>query len=203
MNQLIQFVLANQEYAPWLTFLLILLAGLNIPISIDVLLVVSAFLAATTIPEYTLPLYCSILLGCYFSAWIAYWVGRVFGIKLLNTRWFSKVLSPDRLKKVGVFYKKHGFLTLIIGRFIPFGVRNCLFMTAGMSKMPFSKFIFRDAVACSLWASLCFYAFYSLGLNYEKLLRQMKIMNIGLFLAFSVTLIGVFCYKRYKKNRVK
>ena len=203
MNQIIQFVLANQVYAPWLTFFLILLAGLNIPISIDVLLVLSAFLAATTIPEYTFPLFSSILLGCYFSAWIAYWLGRVFGIKLLNVRWFSKILSPDRLKKVGIFYKKHGFLTLIIGRFIPFGVRNCLFMTAGMSKMPFSRFILRDAVACSLWASLCFYAFYSLGLNYEKLLRQMKIMNLGLFLSFGVTLIGVFCYKRYKKNRKK
>ena len=203
MDQIIQFILAHQLYAPWLTFFLILLAGLNIPISIDVLLVLSAFLAATTIPEYTFSLYLSILLGSYFSAWIAYWIGRTFGIKLLNVRWFSKILPPNRLKKVGIFYENHGFLTLIIGRFIPFGVRNCLFMTAGMSKIPFTKFILRDALACSLWASLCFYAFYSLGLNYEKLLSQMKIVNLGLFLAFGVTLIGVFWYKRQKKTRVK
>lgn len=203
MDQLTEFILANRFYAPWLTFFLILLAGLNIPISIDVLLVLSAFLAATIIPEYTFTLYLTVLLGCCFSAWIAYWVGRIFGIKLLNVRWFSKILSPNRLKKVGIFYEKHGLLTLMIGRFIPFGVRNCLFMTAGMSKMPFGKFILRDGIACSFWASLSFYAFYSLGLNYEKLLNHMKTVNIGLFLAFCVTLIGVFWYKKHKKIRAK
>ena len=38
------------------------------------------------------------------------------------------------------FYKKYGALTLVIGRFIPFGVRNAIFLTSGISKMPFAKF---------------------------------------------------------------
>lgn len=202
MHQLAEFIIAHSGYAPWITFIFILLAGFNIPVSIDVIMVLSAFLAATTIPEYTFALYSSVLFGCYFSAWIAYWVGRKWGIKLLNVRWFSKILCHNKLKKVGAFYEKYGFFTLLLGRFIPFGVRNCLFMTTGMSKMHFGKFILRDAVACLVWTSVCFYAFYSLGMNYQLLLQRIKVINLFIFLAFGVTVIGLIWYKRHKKKRV-
>jgi membrane-associated protein len=202
MQSLIEFIINNSAYAPYLIFGVILLAGVNIPISIDVILVMSAFLAATTIPEYTIAIYLSVLFGCYFSAWIAYFIGRKFGVKLLKIRWFAKILSPHRLNRVKTFYEKHGFLTLLIGRFIPFGIRNCIFMTTGMSKMRFGKFIFRDAIACSIWASVCFYLFYTFGLNYQALLTKVKVVNLVIFLAFGVTGIGVIWYKKNKKNRL-
>ncbi len=90
MQPIIDFIVQHSSYAPWMTFILILLAGLNLPISLDAIIVLSAFLAATTIPEHTLPLYFSILIGAYFSAWVSYWVGRTVGTKLLKLRYFAK-----------------------------------------------------------------------------------------------------------------
>ena len=202
MEKIIEFIIANSSYAPWMTLGLVLLAGFNLPISIDVIMVLSAFLAATTIPEHTFPPYFSILFGTYFSAWIAYWVGRILGVKLLKFRWFAKIMPEKRLTKVGAFYDKHGFLTLLIGRFIPLGVRNCIFMTTGMSHSHFGKFILRDMVACFIWATTCFYTFYSLGLNYQVLMQRVKIINLVIFVAFSVTVIGFLWYKKRKKKRV-
>lgn len=201
MQQIVEFIVKNSAYAPWMTFGCILLAGFNIPLSIDVIMVLSAFLAATTIPEHTFSLYLSILLGAYFSAWIAYWVGRKVGVKLFKLKWFAKILHKDRLTRVGAFYDKHGFLTLLIGRFIPFGIRNCIFMTTGMSHSHFGKFAFRDMIACFVWVTTCYYAFYHLGLNYQMLLQRVKIINLVIFLAFSVTVIGLFWYKKHKKKQ--
>ena len=45
------------------------------------------------------------------------------------------MVSPERVAKVASFYQKYGVWTLVVGRFIPFGVRNALFLTAGIGKM--------------------------------------------------------------------
>lgn len=203
MDQVIEFIVNNSKYAPWITFILVLLAGLNIPISIDIIMIISAFLAATTIPEHLFSLFFSLLFGCYFSAWIAYWVGRKAGRKLLKFRYFSKMLPDEKLKKVHTFYEKHGLLTMIIGRFIPFGMRNCIFMTTGLSQSHFGKFIRRDALACSIWTSVCFFAYYQLGQNYVLLIQKVKKLNLVIILAFGVTVITLLCYKKYRKKRMK
>lgn len=203
MEALVNFVVEHSSYAPLMVFILILLAGLNIPISIDVIMVLTAFLAATLIPEHTAILFVSILFGTYFSAMICYWVGRKLGIKLLKIRYFSKLLPAERLEKVGKFYEKYGLLTLLVGRFIPFGIRNCIFMTTGMSKANFRKFIVRDALACSIWASVCFFGFYRLGQNYEVLLSRVKTLNLFIFLAFGVTVIAFVWYKKHRKKQAR
>ena len=203
MQQIIHFIVENSSYTPWITFFLILLAGFNIPVSVDMIIVLTAFLAATTIPELTPYLFISILVGAYFSAWICYWMGRKVGIKLLKIRYFAKLLPKNRLEKLEGFYRRYGLLTLVIGRFIPFGIRNCLFMTTGMCRASFKTFIWRDALACSVWVSVCFFAFYNLGQSYEILLQKVKTLNLFIFLAFGVTGIAFVCYKKYRKNAPK
>lgn len=201
MEAAIDFIIQNAHLAHWLVFAAILLAGMNIPISIDLVVILSAVLAANVIPEKRPHLFASILFGCWFSAGIAYWIGRLVGPKLSEVRWFSKLLTPKRIKKVKNFYEKYGFWSLIIGRFIPFGVRNCIFMSSGMSKMHFGKFLARDAVACSVWCTASFTVFYLLGQNYQALYEQVKIFNIFIFSAFSVTVIALIWYKKKKKAR--
>src|SRR5262249_36255657 len=91
--------------------------------------------------------------------------------------------------------------TLIVGRFIPFGVRNCIFMSSGMSKMHFGKFALMDALACTIWSGTLFYLFLTLGQNYTTLCHHLKKFNLLLFTAFSVTVIGFIWYKARKKTR--
>lgn len=54
MESLIEWLLQHAEHAHWYIFVAILLAGFNIPISADILLVMGGFLAATIIPEHLL-----------------------------------------------------------------------------------------------------------------------------------------------------
>lgn len=199
MEKLIEFVVENAHLAHWFIFGGIVLAGFNIPISADLMVIVAAVLAATVVSEHTLLLFLSVFLGCYFSAWVAYWIGRKFGPQLLRFRFFQKILNPERMEKVRSFYEKHGFLTLLIGRFIPFGVRNGIFMSSGMSRVSFGKFILRDLFACLVWTSCSFSLFYLLGQNYKLLYSYAKTFNLLIFALFGVTVIGFIWYKRKKK----
>ena len=200
MDSLIAWISAHGEHAHWFIFGALLLAGINIPLSADLLILASAVLAATLLPEHTIHLFLAVFLGCYFSAWIAYWMGRLLGNKLTRFRWFSKLLPPERIEKTKKFYHRFGFLTLLLGRFIPFGVRNCIFMTSGMSQMHFGKFILWDFFATLIWSSLSFYIYYKLGGHTQMCYDYLRTFNIVIFAALGVTLIGFIWYKRRKKT---
>lgn len=201
MEHLTEIITHHAHNAHWYVFIAIILAGFNIPFSIDILVLLSAILAATIIPENTYLLFFSILTGCYLSAMCAYWMGRLLGSTLSKKKFFAKLFNPERLGKIKRFYEKYGLWTLVIGRFIPFGVRNCIFMSSGVSKLHFGKFILMDAFACALWCSSAFYLFYTLGQNYEVVWHYLKAFNLLIFAAFSVTVIGFIWYKRRKRPR--
>ena len=201
MEQLAEIISHHAYNAHWYIFIALILAGFNIPFSADILILLAAVLAATLVPENTWLLFSSILIGCYFSAMCAYWLGRLLGASLSNTKFFSKLINPQRLAKMKQFYNKWGLWTLVLGRFIPFGVRNCIFMSSGMSRLHFGKFILMDALACTLWCCTLFYLFFTLGQNYETVWHYLKTFNLLIFAAFSVTVIGFIWYKSRKKTR--
>ena len=61
METLIQLITKHAEHAHWYIFGAILLAGFNIPFSADLLILLSAFIAASIFPEHLWQLYFSIL----------------------------------------------------------------------------------------------------------------------------------------------
>lgn len=203
MEQLIQFITDHASHGHWVIFIALLLAGCNVPISIDVVMILSAVLASSFAQENAPWLFGSVLFGCIFSAWISYFIGRFAGDKLSSAPLFSKLLHPSKLEKMQNFYAKYGIWTFIIGRFIPFGVRNCIFMTSGMSKMPFKTFAIRDAIGCTLWVSSCFTLFYFVGQNFAAIWSGVKTFNLIIFIAFSVTVITTFWYKLKKNKRIQ
>ena len=200
MDSLFAWIAQHAQHAHWFIFAAVLVAGFNIPISIDVLIVGAAVLAAAVVPEHVWHLYLAIFLGCYFSAWIAYWLGRLVGTKMCRFGWFQRFFPLQRVEKIQKFYNKHGWWTLMMGRFIPFGIRNCIFMSSGISRIPFHRFALQDLLACFIWSSSMFYLFFSLGKNFQTLLSHLKIVNITIILAFGVTIITILWYKRRKKQ---
>ena len=149
--------------APFLIFGLLVLAGFFIPISEDLMILIGGLFAARH-PEITTPVFVAIVLGAYTSDVICYaLMGRYLGNKLFKTKFFSRMLPPEKLEKIQLFYKRYGIPTLFFGRFIPFGVRNALFFSAGLSKMGAVKFMVTDFFACLLNALLYFTLYYQIG----------------------------------------
>lgn len=194
-------LLQHADHAHWYLLGAILLAGLSVPISADLLVLIAAVLAATVIPEHTTLLFGTLLVGCYLSALLAYAVGRFLGAKLEKRRWFHMLLPPSRLAAIRRYYNKYGLWVLIVGRFIPFGVRNCIFMSSGMSRLSIKKFMLIDAVACTFWYTSLFTLFFELGKNFDKVWSCLKVVNLFIVIAFGVTVIALVWYKHRKKRK--
>jgi len=201
MDQIYFFIFKHSSFAPFFIFLLFLLAGMNIPISIDILVIIASVIAAKILPDKLFYLYFSCLCGCYFSGWVAYWIGRLAGRKILTTSLGKKLFPEKKMEQLLCFYKRYGFTTLLIGRFIPFGVRNGIFMSSGVSKASFKTFALRDLFPCLLWSSVTFFSFYKLADSYDLLIKYLKIINIIIFSTFAVAVIFFICYKRVKGKK--
>lgn len=156
MDELLSYICVNANQAHWIMFLLLLLSGLFLPISEDLMLLSGGAIASTCIPEHTFKLYIWIFLGCYLSAWEVYWIGRLLGPRLYRIPLFRSIITPERMEWLRHYYAKFGVFTFIFGRFMPGGVRNALFLSSGLTKMPFYLFIARDGLACLISSSIIF-----------------------------------------------
>ena len=191
MDELIQIIQANIQYAHFIIFGVLLLAGLNIPVSEDAMLFISAILASQN-PEYLMQLFIGVYLGAYFSDLICYSLGRMIGPKLFEIRFFANMVPPERITKISTYYEKYGVVTLILGRFIPFGVRNALFLTAGLGKMNFIKFALSDLLACTISSVSFFSLYYFYG---ESVIAYIKQGNMLLF-SLVLVLLCVFWFRK-------
>ena len=195
-----EFMITHQNYAHWLIFGSILLAGFNFPVSIDVVMICSALLASRIIPQNMYVLFGFTLAGCIVAAWIAYWLGRLLGPKITKLPILKVAVTQERIDKTKHFYQKYGMLAFIVGRFIPFGVRNCMFMSSGLSRMSFKKFCLYDGIACTLWATTAFTLFYFACARCDALISGLKTFNIVIFSVFALAVISLVWYKKRKKT---
>jgi membrane-associated protein len=197
MEQALAYIQSNVELAPYLVCGLLLLAGLNIPISEDAMIFVSAMLSAVQ-PEHTIKLFTGLFVGAYVSDVMCFYLGYLLGDKLWNIKWFAGMVKKENVSKLNSFYEKYGVYTLILGRFIPFGVRNGLFLTAGVGKMKPSRFILSDLVACSISVTIYFILYFKYG---QSVVQTIKQSNYYIF-AFALLLVLFLVIKkqRAKKN---
>ena len=201
IESIVNFACAHAHSAHWIFFLCLMLAGLNIPLSEDLILLTSGALASTCLPNETLHLYLWIYAGCWISAWEAYSIGRFFGPKLYEIRFFRHIITPERIIRLHHYYEKFGVFTFIMGRFIPGGLRNALFMSAGLGKMPFGKFILRDGFACLISSSVIFSIGYSLGENYHSVLHYLKTYNEIVIGCLLLIILATFMIIWWKKSK--
>lgn len=197
-----RFVLAHPEAAPFAIACSLMLGGCNLPISADMVILIAATLAATLLKGSFIPLYLGVFFGSCLAAYIAYAQGRFLGHYLLKFRFFKKLFPQERLIKIKTYYTKHSWATLIIGRFIPFGFRNALFMSTGLARFPFKKLALADACACLIWSLCIFSSFYHLVLKVDDLLVHMKKFNLIIFSLLALSIIGSVWYKQIKKRRL-
>ncbi len=197
-EQIMLYINTHVHVAPYIIFGLLLLAGFNIPVSEDLMLFTSAILAAKN-PEYLYPLFFAVFLGAYLSDLICYgFIGRYLGPKIFGIKFFASMVTPERLDTVNQFFKKYGVFTLIFGRFVPFGFRNALFLSAGLGKMNAWRFAISDLVAATISCVVYFTIYYKYG---EVAIEYIKKSNyvIG---AVAAVVITIAIIKKLKKEKV-
>jgi len=90
-------------------------------------------------------LFCAAVLGDALN----YSVGRHLGARMSTwerTAWFNR----DALERTQTFYERHGPMTIVIARFIPF-IRTFAPFVAGLAQMRYTRFAAYNVLGAALW----------------------------------------------------
>ena len=191
------------ELAPnahWIFFLLLLLAGMNIPISLDLILISGGIIGNLYIPDHIVRLYLFLLAGCILAAWEAYWIGRILGPKLYTIWPFSYCITKERVSNLSRYYERYGIIVFIVGRFVPGGVRNGIFMSSGLCNMPFLTFMLRDIPGCILSTLFLFSLGFFFAEKKEELFTFFKAYNEAVILCAIGIIILWIMFLNFKKK---
>lgn len=191
MESVIAFVCEHAHYAPWIILILLLLTGIGLPISEDILIIGAGVIATTCIPDHHLLLFLSAYIGAVLSAWESYWIGRCLGPQLFKIHYFSHFVHEKRLEQLRYYYNKFGIFAFIVGRFCPGGIRNGLFLSSGLTKMAFPLFIFRDSIAAFISTLTFYFIGYLFGTHLDLIKHYLKRYS-EVFIALSIGLLVIY-----------
>lgn len=91
---------------------------------------------------------------------INYYTGQVLGLKYFNQH--SRFFKPQYIQKTNHYFVKHGALTILIARFVPF-VRSFAPFAAGSARMNPAQFMLYNVLGSALWIGVLLSIGYGLG----------------------------------------
>ena len=135
-------------------FAVLLLGSLGVPIPEEMAVIAAAVLSHEGIVRWWLALPVC-LLGVLSGDIVLYWVGRYWGENVLNWPTVRLVLTPTRVQWLQAAYRRNAIKTIVTARLV-MGLRAAAFLTAGMARVPFWKFIVTDTGAAALGVPFLF-----------------------------------------------
>ncbi len=188
LSAVMQWIGSYVSYFPLVIFISLMLGGCNLPISEDVLVIMSAVLCKqehASIPAF----YCALYFGAVLSDMLVYFWGTLLRRGTVSFLFTEKLLKKDNTVLIADELQRHGFLTFLVGRFVPFGVRNILFMTAGFLHFPFHKFVIFDSIAAFCNISTLFWLVYFLGARGSAMMKTLGVIFFILFIGICIFII--------------
>lgn len=171
-------------------------AGLGVPISEDLTLLLGGALAARGVTMYWPTLaagYFGVLLGdCLIHHW-----GFRMGPAAYDDKRVQKVLSRERQQKLREHFARHGFLTIVVGRHTPV-LRAPIFFLSGASRVPLWKFALADAVSAAITVPIVVTLGYYFG---EHLDDIRKIMHKVQWIIVAVVALGIVAWLFWRKRK--
>ena len=143
-------------------------------------------------------------IGSLLAAALLYWIGRKIPQQHLFSiiERYGKYLRIDvaDLEKSLAWFEKYGHRIVFFGRMIP-AVRSLISIPAGMSNMPFRKFMAYSAAGTIIWTTFLAYIGYHFGEN--PALMSAITQRIGYMILAIAMLYILWCLikKLYLSNK--
>jgi len=129
-------------------FIVLFLGGLGVPVPEELPVLAAGALSHEGYLRSWVALPVCIL-GVLVGDAVLYWVGHHWGERILDWSIVRRVLTEQREHVLLAAYRRHAAKTVFTARHV-MGLRAAAFLTAGIARVPFWKFILADATAASI-----------------------------------------------------
>lgn len=189
MHQLIALV-ASYGYA--VTFVLIFLESLGIPVPGEGILIATALFAARTQRLEIAVVVATAATAAFLGTSVGYLLGRSAGHALIQRFGGYVGLSPARQRLGQYLFLRHGAKIIFLGRFVTI-LRAFAGILAGANQMPARKFLLFNGLGAIVWtAAVALGAFY-FGKAFVHLSRP---VGLALLVLTGAALIAALIYAR-------
>lgn len=178
-------------------FAVLFLGGLGAPIPEELPILAAGALAHEGYMRWWVALPVC-LAGVLSGDSVLYWVGYHWGERILEWSIVRRVLTPAREHVLIDAYRRHAAKTIFTARHV-MGLRAAAFLTAGIARVPFWKFILVDTAAALIGVPTGFALAYFFTDQVDEILHDVRRVERWLTLLALVALaawIGVLAWRK-------
>jgi membrane protein DedA with SNARE-associated domain len=194
MGALEQFL---EEFTYAGIFIALFLGGIGVPLPEEVPVLTAGVLAHEGVVRWWLALPVCVL-GVLSGDVVLYWAGRHWGERLLAWRIVRRVLTKEREETLKESYRRHGVKIVFTARHV-IGLRAAAFLTAGIARVPFPRFLAADFAASMIGVPLSFGLAFFFTDQLERIMSDVRRVErwaiLVVFVAVAV-FIGVRAWRR-------
>lgn len=132
--------------------------------------------------------------GAIIGDSIGYWVGDRYGERVLS-KIPHRLLKPEDLHKAEANVRRLGGKSVFVGRFTA-ALRALVPGLAGMSRLPYGRFLAWNAAGGALWAGAFVLLGYAAGSQYKRIERYANYIGLALLIAIAAYLL----YRRHRRR---
>ena len=188
------------DYGYWAVLFVLIICGFGVPIPEDITLV-SGGVIAGLYPESVnshLMLLVS-MIGVLVGDSCMYWLGRIYGTRILRFRPMRKIVTLKRLKMVRDKFAQYGNRVLFVARFLP-GLRAPIYMVSGITRrVSYSRFVLIDfcaaIISVPIWVYLGEFGAKNLHWLHEQIEKGQMVIYV------LIGLLGLFLVWKWKKSK--
>jgi membrane protein DedA with SNARE-associated domain len=196
---MIDFLVEHVSYAG--IMLALILTGTGLPIPEEVIVIIAGVGASQGALKSAWLAYASCLAGALLGDLVTYGIGHHFGRNVLREHpRVVRFLTPAREAQIEEMIRRHGLKVFFIARFMV-GLRSPVYLTAGILRVPFRRFIIADTFCATTVISLFFFLSYRFAPQVEGWWEWIRHAELAFTLAIVAAVIGVvaFFYVRHRR----
>ena len=127
-----------------------------------------------------------------------YWVGRLLGLRLLNSP-KQRLIKHEHLEKTHLFFEKHGGKTILFARVLPI-IRTFAPFVAGIGTMSYRLFLMFSALGSMAWIGSLTLAGYFFG-NIPVIKNNLTLMIVAII--FVSLLPAILEYIKHRRQQAQ
>ena len=163
----------------------LVLTGTGLPIPEEVLIIIAGAASRQGLLNPWLA-FGSCLIGALVGDLATYGIGHHFGKNVIREHpWFARAITPERERQIEEMIRCHGLKVFFLARFLV-GLRSPMYLTAGILRVPFRRFLLVDTFCATTVIGLFFSLSYRFASQIQGWWDEIRKAEIALTVTVTV-----------------